>query len=113
FAALKLMPDGPERAQWLSAEEKRRIARHLAVEDTGKTRELWPALRDGRVLALSAALFGIQATLFGVGLWLPQIVRSLGFSNLATGFVVVPSYLLSMIAMVAWGRSSDRSGERI
>ncbi len=114
FAALRLMPDGPECAQWLSAHEKQTIARHLAAaESTAKTRELWPALRDLRVLGLSAALFGIQSTLFGIGLWLPQIVQSLGFSNFATGFVVVPAYLLSMIAMVLWGRSSDKHGERI
>ena len=113
FAALKLMPDSPRAAAWLSAQDKETIARRLALEDTGKTSEIPRALFDRRVLALSAALFGIQATLFGIGLWLPQIVQSLGFSNFATGFVVVPAYLLSMIAMVLWGRSSDKKGERI
>jgi ACS family tartrate transporter-like MFS transporter len=113
FAALKVMPDSPQTARWLSAEEKQAIADRLAAEDKGKKSELLPALFDARVLALSAALFGIQSTLFGVVLWLPQIVQSLGFSTFATGFVIVPPYLLSMIAMVLWGRSSDRGGERI
>ncbi len=37
----------------------------------------------------------------------------MGFSNLATGFIVALPFIAAMIAMVLWGRSSDRSGERV
>ena len=55
----------------------------------------------------------MQSGLFGIGLWLPQIVQSVGYSTMATGFVIAPPYLASAAAMVFWGRSSDRTGERI
>jgi ACS family tartrate transporter-like MFS transporter len=112
-AVLKIMPDNPERASWLNAHEKDIIAQRLAKEDTGESRDFWTALKDRRVIALSLAAFGEQSALFGLGLWLPQMVQAMGFSNQEAGVVVVPPYALSVIAMILWGRSSDRSGERI
>jgi MFS transporter, ACS family, tartrate transporter len=113
LAVLKVMPDNPARASWLSAHEKDIIAKRLAREDIAGDREFWPALRHPRVLALSLAAFGEQSALFGLGLWLPQMVQAMGFSNQEAGLVVVPPYALSVVAMIAWGRSSDRRGERL
>jgi ACS family tartrate transporter-like MFS transporter len=70
-------------------------------------------LCDPRVLMLAVAGFAHGAALYGPTLWLPQIVQGMGFSNLATGFVVALPYLASAGVMIAWGRSSDRHGERI
>src|SRR5207253_2041328 len=58
-------------------------------------------------------LLGNQVALYGIQLWMPQIIRSMGFSNLMTGFVVPVPFLVAMAAMILWGRSSDRTGERI
>jgi ACS family tartrate transporter-like MFS transporter len=113
FVVLRLMPDGPAEAAWLSADEKKVIARHIAAESAGKEHAFWPALRDPRVLALSLVLLGMQSGLFGIGIWLPQIVQSMGFSARETGFVVAPPYLISAAAMIFWGRSSDRKVERV
>jgi ACS family tartrate transporter-like MFS transporter len=44
---------------------------------------------------------------------MPQIVQGMGVSNLMTGFVIMPAYLAALIGMILWGRSSDKSGERI
>jgi ACS family tartrate transporter-like MFS transporter len=107
------MPDKPAQAPWLSAGEKETVLRQLSLEEAGREHGLWPALCDGRVLALSLALIGIQSGLFGISLWLPQIVQAMGFSSQSTGFLIVPPYLLSIAAMISWGRSSDRTGERI
>src|SRR5262245_30791822 len=47
-------------------------------------------------------------------IWLPQIVQAMGFSNLVNSMIVSPlPYLLAVVAMIWWGHSSDRSGERI
>jgi MFS transporter, ACS family, tartrate transporter len=114
FAVLKLMPDGPRSAEWLSGAEKDVIDSRLAGEAIVEHRNVWRALCDPRVLALGiVCCFGIGAGLYGITLWLPQMVQAMGFSNLTTGFVVALPYIASMIAMIFWGRSSDRSGERI
>jgi MFS transporter, ACS family, tartrate transporter len=88
FAVLKLLPDGPAAAPWLTVDEKKEIITRLAAEDSPGERDLWQALRDPRVFALSLVLLGIVSGSLGVQLWLPQIVRAMGFASLATGFVV-------------------------
>ena len=110
---LKAMPDSPSAAVWLSREEKNVVALRLAAESVDQAQDFWLALRDPRVLALSATALCMQSGLFGISFWLPQIVQSMGLSNLATGFAVVPPYIASAAAMILWGRSSDRANERI
>ena len=113
FVVLKFLPDRPNDAAWLSESEKRTIASELAKDDTAEHRDLWAALRDPRVYALGIVYFGYSMSFYGVGLWLPQIVHGMGVSNLATGFVIAPAYVVAVIAMILWGRSSDRRNERV
>jgi MFS transporter, ACS family, tartrate transporter len=113
FAVLKLLPDGPARASWLTVGDKELIIECLAAEEPPGRRDLWRALYDPRLLALSLANFAFQASSYGVGLWLPQIVQGMGFSNRDTGFVVALPYVASLGAMVICGRSSSKRGERI
>ena len=113
FAVLKFLPDRPEHASWLSIEEKQTIAARVAAEDTSQHSDFLPALRDPRVLALTVAYFGQQAAGWGVGLWVPQIVQGMGFSNLTTGVLVALPYLAGIVVMNLWARSSDSKGERI
>ena len=113
FAVLKFLPDGPRQASWLSETEKAMIAARLAAEDSTTHHKLSRALRDPRVLALCPVGLGLSFGNYGVGLWLPQIVQGMGFSNLATGFVVAVPSIAGGVAMILWGRSSDRRGERV
>jgi len=113
FVSLKLLPDRPSKASWLSAHEKQRIERILAAESHVEKKELWPALFDFRVIALGLALLGNQCGLYGVQLWLPQIVQGMGFSNFATGFVVSLCFIAAMVSMILWARRSDARHERI
>jgi len=57
--------------------------------------------------------FAIVVGLYGISFWLPQIVQAMGFSNTATGFVVAIPYAIAAVAMIAWGRHSDNTGERV
>jgi ACS family tartrate transporter-like MFS transporter len=113
FVVLKFLADGPARAAWLTSEEKVAVAARLAIEEPAGRPDLWPALRDPRVLALGIAYFMFNVSSYGVYLWLPQIVRAMGFSNTATGFIVALCFVASTPAMILCGRSSSRRGERI
>jgi MFS transporter, ACS family, tartrate transporter len=113
-SVLFYLPDGPGDARWLSEGEKRWLAQSLGGEQ-GRMREysLIGALTAGRVWLLSALYFTIVTGLYGVTMWLPQIVKGLGTpSNLAVGFVSAIPFLVAALAMVKVGRSSDRWGER-
>lgn len=65
------------------------------------------------MIALGLALLGNQCGLYGVQLWLPQMVQGMGFSNFATGFVVSLCFIAAMIAMIFWARRSDAHDERV
>jgi len=113
FSVLVWLPNGPEDARWMTPDEKAVIRSQLAAEPPHKHNELWPMLRDPRVWALAIPDFGIVLSTYGVGLWLPQIVKSLGFSNLGTGFAVAAVYVLSSVVSILWCLSSARANERI
>jgi len=113
LAVVKFLPDRPASAPFLSAAEKQTIERRLAAERPAAPPSPWPGLYDPRVLLLGLAGTGINAAIFGNQLWLPQIVKSLGYSNLTTGFIVAIPYMLGIPLMLLVARSSDRRGERI
>ena len=113
MAVLKFLPDNPQSASWLSQAEKALIASRLAGEQADAHGELWTALRDPRLLFFGLALLGQQIAGFGYDFWLPQIVSGMGFTSLQTGFVIAVLYAMSGVAMILWGRSSDRRGERV
>lgn len=114
LAVLKLMPDGPAQAEWLTAEEKRIVTARLASEThVAESHNIWAGLLNIRIIAVGMVLAGIQFGLYGVQLWIPQIVQSMGYSTLATGFLVAIPFIAGGIGMVLWARKSDRSGERI
>lgn len=114
---LFLLPDGPAKAAWLTDGEKGAIADRLARDRARNAHivheSLWPALRDHRVIALGFVYFGIVVGLYGIGLWLPQIIKAMGFTNIEVGLIVAVPYFLSAAAMMLWGRNSDRTGERV
>jgi len=111
-AALWVLPDGPAKAKWLSAEEKGIVAERLAAEPPGALHGLKEMLLDKRIWILMIPDFSIVFTLYALNFWLPLMVHGMGFSVRQTGFIVALPYLLAIIAMVALGWSSDRSGSR-
>jgi len=117
IAVLVLLPDGPQTATWLDADEKRAITRRLeadiSTDSAGTHHALWPAMRDGRVLLLGVVYFGLVVGLYGIGLWLPQMIQSMGYSTVQIGLILIFPYTLSAVAMLVWGRLSDHAGERI
>jgi ACS family tartrate transporter-like MFS transporter len=61
FAVLRVLPDGPVYASWLTNGEKETIAGRLAAEEPAGRPDFWPALRDPRVLALGWPISRLMA----------------------------------------------------
>src|SRR5262245_15340589 len=113
FVVLKMLPDGPALAPWLSEAEKRFIATRLAARSPTEHANLWRALIDPRVIALGFVFFTDQSAASGSRFWMPQIVQGVGFSNLVTSLIVASPFVVAMAVMFAWGKSSDVKGERV
>jgi MFS family permease len=113
-AAFWVLPDGPEDATFLTDEERRLVRARIASERREKEqRHLLPALKDPRVLILTLAQFGFTAGSYGVGIWLPQILKTAHLSNLEIGFITGGCYVVASIAMIVWAARVDRSGRKI
>ena len=107
---LRLLADRPEDAHWLSDDEKRALRAQLDAEHHPQTKkDLWPALKDPRVLILSLAFFFFVTGSIGVNIWLPQILRPYGLSTMQIGFITALPYLLGAIALILWSQLLDRS----
>ena len=114
FAVLQLLPDGPQAAAWLSVAEQKAIAARLNAEVPPDRGDLWGALRDTRIWALGISMFSVSGRrLRCCAVAAADQFRRSGFSDLATGFVLVLPYALGAGAMILGGRSSSNRGERI
>src|SRR6185295_8375478 len=111
------LTDRPEKADWLTGEQKAWLSSRLAAENAAKQKAvhltLGQALTSPKVITLSLIYFGFVGALYGMQFWLPQIVKAFGFSNLQTGFVTAIPYLFGTIAMILWARHSDATRERV
>jgi len=117
FAVLRFLTDRPEDARWLPEDERRALVARLAAERAAVVGrhgdDLRRALAHPRVWALALLYFAIIVGLYGVSLWLPQIVRDLGPRGaFEIGLLTAIPYLAAALAMVAVGAHSDRRGER-
>jgi D-galactonate transporter len=110
------LTDRPADATWLAADERNWLAERLTLER--KQREavheftVGQALVNPHVIALSLVYFGAVATNYGLGFFLPQIVKAFGLTTFMTTVVSATPYVVGTIAMVYWGLRSDRVGER-
>ena len=111
------LTDRPERAEWLTAEQKAWLASKLnaetAAKQAAKHLTLGEALSSPKVIMLSLSYFGFVGALYGMQFWLPQIVKAFGLTNAQTGFVTAIPYVFGTIAMILWARHSDASRERV
>jgi MFS family permease len=114
IAALRVLPDRPEDAPFLTEQERRLVRARIDSERREReTRHLLPALKDPRVLILTVAQFGFTAGSYGVGIWLPQIMKDAQLSNLKIGFLTGACYVVASVAMIVWAAWVDRSGRKI
>ncbi|HKT97057.1 MAG TPA: MFS transporter [Paraburkholderia sp.] len=117
IVTLRIMTERPADASWLSTDEKRWLETTLAAERDQLGGAAHVPLRsvagDIRVWSL-ACLFGCALVgIYGLFLWLPQIVKSLGnLSNIEVGLLSAAPPLLGVFGTWIISRSSDRSGDR-
>jgi MFS family permease len=107
--------DTPEQASWLEPAERDWIVGVLREEDT--TREntassFAAAFRVPTVWVFAIAYICINMGIYGITLWLPQIIKPLGYSNFVTSLLTMIPYGLTSVAMLWWASRSDRLRER-
>jgi MFS transporter, ACS family, tartrate transporter len=110
------LTDRPADATWLAPDERAWLAERLKLEERQRQAvhnySVTQALFNPRVLGLSLVYFGMVAMNYGLGFFLPQIVKTFGLSTFLTTVVSAAPYAVGVFAMVWWGRRSDHKAER-
>jgi ACS family tartrate transporter-like MFS transporter len=117
LVVLFVLPNGPHKAKWLSAEEKIWIKMRIDEENSlykGKTSfKLSEALTSSRVWLLCLIYFLLNVGGYGYEMWMPSIIKGFsGMSYTIVGLINAIPYIAAAVAMLLVGQHSDRTGER-
>ncbi len=109
-----LLSNSVRSAAWLSESEKQTIERSLAAEESRKEQmALIEIIYSPRLLLFAAMYFCCTFGLYGTGFWIPQLIKNTGVKDpLYVGLLTAIPYGFGAVAMVLFGKNSDRSGER-
>ena len=119
IAAFIFLQDNPAKAKWLNNEEKAVVLHHLREEDARKrsaepgSHRLKDAFRSKKIWALCFVYFGFVMGNYGIGFWLPQIVKeTITKDPFNIGLLTTIPWAAAAIVMVIVGHHSDATGER-
>lgn len=123
LVVLGFLTDRPAQATWLTEEQRGWLASEMDAERAAAIQsgaahdhglgDVLRSLLSWNVLRLALVYFGLTTGLYGIELWLPQIIKSFGLSNLEVGFVATAPYAAAIATMMVWATHSDRSGDRL
>jgi ACS family tartrate transporter-like MFS transporter len=110
------LPDRPAQAKWLSADQKAWLDSEMQKEHKTVTQHrsfsVLQSMGNPRVLALGAIHFGQAGVSVGLAVFVAQIIKQMGLTNMQTGFTTMIPYAAGTIGMVIWGHYSDKKNER-
>ena len=117
IATLLVLPDRPNEARWLRAEERDWLGARLAEERRAKTDvekvTIWQALRHPPVVLLTLGLFFCYTGGYAFWFWMPTMLQRLtGWSTQRVGWIGALPFIVGLVGMLLLGWNSDRTRER-
>ncbi|CDG16721.1 4-hydroxyphenylacetate permease [Xenorhabdus doucetiae] len=127
FAVWFYLDDSPEKAKWLTREDKQCLQamldndklsvlppNELQHQQQPQKRRLWREVFTPIVLMYTFAYFCLTNTLSAINIWTPQIMQSFnqGSSHVTVGILTAIPQFCTIVGMVYWSRRSDRLQER-
>ncbi|KAH8677255.1 major facilitator superfamily domain-containing protein [Ilyonectria robusta] len=126
--AFFVLYDFPETASFLTDDERAFVVFRLkyqgqahgpgrdqiqvAEADEFKWEYVWSAFKDWQIWVNIFVYWGIVCPLYGISLFLPTIIRSLGHTSSTSQLMTVPIYITAAILAVVVAYISDRVGKR-
>ncbi|KXT05839.1 hypothetical protein AC578_1101 [Pseudocercospora eumusae] len=112
------LPDYPETAKWLDAEEKALATDRLRLggshghSEHMKWKDAKETLMDWRLYAHYAVYFGISTPFSSLSLFTPTITAGLGYNGLRAQLMTVPPYAVAYVVTVLVSWSADHFNAR-
>ncbi|CAE6341743.1 unnamed protein product [Rhizoctonia solani] len=111
---LIFLPARPESTKWLSEEERAIATERLQREVQSEARAVnWDHVRlsllDYRTWILSILYQSLNVALSSISVFLPTIIRTLGYTNAKAQLMSVPPYACAGVIMLLVAKTSDRT----
>ncbi|KAI1376527.1 MFS general substrate transporter [Hypoxylon crocopeplum] len=113
-----ILPQSPETSRWLTDREKWIAAERLRLEhkanpnETVQPRHVKRALLNINNYICAAGFFSINVTVQGLSVFMPTILRELGYEALMAQYYTVPVYVAASLIAIAIGLISDKTRMR-
>ena len=114
FVVLKVLADRPDEASWLSKEESGALKAMLAAETHHRPKtSVLGAIFDVRIVVLALVQFGFTLGSYGIGIWMPLILKEQGLNDMEIAVLLFVPYTIAVLGMLAWAWLADRTGKKI
>jgi MFS transporter, ACS family, tartrate transporter len=110
-----MLRNQPADAPWLTPAERAWLQDRLDSEAASKPahgQPLLPSILNPTIILMTIAFTFTLYGVYSISFFLPLIIKGLGLSNLAVGYVSALPSLCTTVGMILISRSSDRTGER-
>ena len=120
LVAMFFLPDTPSEAQFLSPEDRLAAVARMKLDGHGSTvdgdvshesfswRWVRMALFNVNTIVLSLNFFAIITPIYSYSLFLPTIIKGLGYTAIKAQLLTVPPYIGGFITVLLVGHFSDR-----
>ena len=114
IVVLRVLADRPDDATWLTGKERDILKGMLDAERRERPKSsVLTAVSDPRVVLLAVVQFGFTLGSYGVGIFLPQIIKTSDLSNMVVSFLAAVPYVFASIGMIWWAWRVDRTSKKI
>jgi len=109
--------DNPETAEFLDDEERKEVLTRLKLDRTSLADEydikyMYAAFKDWKIWLHMFITIGIYTPLYSVSLFLPTIVKGMGYTNETSQLMSVPPYVAGCVMTIAGGYAADWHKQR-
>ncbi|KAF4470265.1 allantoate permease [Fusarium albosuccineum] len=107
--------DWPDTARFLTEEDRIRVQRRLIMDRQGRTaedfdkRHIFAAMKDWKTYGYMVIYMGCLMPLYAFSLFLPTILRGMGYEGTHAQLLSVPPYACAAVATVVVGFVADRT----
>jgi MFS family permease len=119
IASFWMVHNFPDEAKFLTADDRKRVIRRLKEDDQSsaeheefKLAYLWASLRDWKTYTGMVIYMGCDGALYAFSLFIPTIIKNLGYSSVHAQLLTVPPYACAAVVTILIGFIADRTRQR-
>lgn len=114
-----MVHDFPDEARFLSDDDRARVIRRLRTDQQSSAEHeafralyFWNSVKDYKTWCYAIIYMGADGALYAFSLFLPTIIRQLGYKSTTANLLSVPPYAAAAVLTVLVGWIADRTRQR-